>query len=121
MDIKQNAIHLVGSTCFLTFTTVIYILLGIYGLRQYECVDVYTNKRNYESNISGLIDCSLCSRNVFSSFITSETSDIENISVLATILINWCCVLIGILYMWCGNFRDKFKMRMSVHTTLISV
>ena len=101
--------HLVGGICFLTFTTSIYVLVGVYGLNQYECIDVYTHEKVYGRKISKIDVCTLCPRDLFSLWITPKTSNIQNIYVLSAIFINQCCVIIGVGFLWNGAFNGQLS------------
>ena len=128
MGIKNiKTTHLICATSFLTFSTVIYVLVGVYGLDQYDCIDIYTQHTRFSEseqniNISNISECRLCRRNVFNSpYISSTTSDIMSIYLIMTVIINQYCVLIGMGCLWVGNFKGELSFTSNMLIIIISL
>ena len=106
--------QLARATFFLTLTTLLYTVVGLYGNWQYECVELFNPEIRAISNIT---DCDTCSRYLYTPFVTEKTSSKITMLLYLAVIYNQIGFLFGVIALYNGYYQK----RLSFTSTLLVV
>ena len=110
--IKMRTIkQLVCATVFFTLTTLLYIVVGVYGNWQYDCIEIFNQEIKASSNVT---DCDTCTRYIYTPFITEKTSRPVILLLYLAVIFNQISVLFGVIALCTGYYQKRMSFTASL-------